>query len=109
MPEYEGVPITIAGKEWIIPALNLSAIKRLRTKIDSLASIAMSVNITDEQIDTFVEIIHTALVRNYPDVTIEDVCNMVTFANVTPIISAVMGVSGFIASGGAKADGRIGT
>ena len=109
MPEFEGVPVMIAGKEWIIPALNLTTIKRLRPQIDSLASIAMDMNITDKQIDVFIEIIHSALARNYPEITKENVADMVTFANATPIISAVMGVSGFVSSGGAKADGPIGT
>jgi hypothetical protein len=109
MPEFEGVPITIAGKEWIVPALNFAAIRRLRTQIEAIASIPLGAGLTDEQIDTVILIIHTALVRNYPGLTKDNVEDMMTLANIKPIINAIMGISGFVSSGGAGADGLIGT
>lgn len=104
----DGQPIKIDGKEWIVPALNFKAIRKLRSQIEALAAMPLTASISDEQIDVVVEIIFTALTRNYPDLTKPEVEEMLTLANMKSIVSAIMGVSGFV-SGGAEADGRIGT
>jgi len=108
MPEFEGVPITIAGKEWIIPALNFSALRRLRPQIETLSEVSLSANLSGEQIDIIISVIHSAVVRNYPDITKENIEEMITLANIRPIINAVMGISGFV-PGGAGANGLTGT
>ena len=104
----DGISVTIDGNELIIPALNFASIRRLRPQIDALAMMPLSAGLSDEQIDTVITIIHTALVRNYPAITKADVEEMLTIANVRPIVNAIMGISGFV-PGGAEADGRIGT
>lgn len=108
MPEHEGVTLTIAGRDWIIPALNFAALRSLRPQIEALGSVSLSATLSDEQIDTVILIIHTALKRNYPDITKDAVEEMIDLGNIKRIINAVMGISGFV-TGGAAANGPTGT
>jgi len=96
--KYEGVPITIEGEEWIIPALNIAQARQLRPQIEMLTSISIDSGLTDVQLDALITIIHAALIRNYPDLTKDVLETMLTLANIKRVISAIMGAGGFFAN-----------
>jgi hypothetical protein len=102
-PRFEGTEMTIAGKKYVIPAMNLKRLKKQRPNIDLLRSMSPGPQMTEEEIGVMVEIIHAALSRNYPDLTVDDVEEMVDLNNIRPISMAVMGASGFVPAGGQKA------
>ncbi|QDD62647.1 hypothetical protein EJD96_00060 (plasmid) [Herbaspirillum seropedicae] len=97
----DGAQVKMGGKEWVIPALSLGQIKRLAPKIESLAN--MSNMLTSDQVSNVCEIVHAALKRNYPDVTIEEVEDMVDMGNMRQVIQTVMGQAGLVARGEAQA------
>lgn len=92
----DGVKIKIGDAEYTIPPLNFKAIKRLQTEIAKMADIQVGATITAEQLDAMVCIVHSALVRNYPDMTEDQVAEIVDLGNAGTIIQAIMGVSGFV-------------
>jgi hypothetical protein len=102
--QHDGAKVRIGGKEWIIPALSLGQIRRLKEKISGLSN--LSSMMTDEQVNDVCEIVHTALKRNYPDLALAEVEDMVDLGNMRNVIQAVMGQSGLVSTGEAGAGSR---
>lgn len=91
--KFGGIKVTIGGKDFIVAPLNLARIKKLRTELEAVQGFKGSKTLTDEQINIYVSIIHSALTRNYPDMTREEVEDMVDLVNLGPIFQAIMGIS----------------
>lgn len=89
---YEGVKITIGGADYIVPPLNLKRFRALKPKLAALE--AVSADLTVEQMDVMVECVHAALSRNYPEITPDQIEEMIDLGNMTRIFRAVMSVSG---------------
>ena len=100
----DGAPVKMGGKEWVVPALSLGQIKRLAPKIEGLAT--LSNMLTADQVTNVCEIVHAALKRNYPELTLEEVEDMVDMANMRAVIQTVMGQAGLVAKGEAEAGKR---
>ena len=64
-----GVTIAMGGQEWLVPPLTLGQLRRLMPKVRQLTEIGASMG--EAQIAVLVEIVATALQRNYPDATAE--------------------------------------
>lgn len=93
-----GVIVEMGGTEYTIPPLNFSAIKKLSSKLATLKDMGEGLP-DDEQIDTMIEIIHLAVKRNYPDVTVDEVADMLDMSNAMQAVGAIMSGSGFKAAG----------
>lgn len=89
-----GVAMVFEGTEYIVPPLNAAAVKQYRTQVATLMVGSMP------DIEVIVRLLHAALVRNYPALTVEQVEQWVDFANMVPIMDAVMHVSGLVAKMG---------
>jgi hypothetical protein len=98
---FDGVKITIGGTDYIVPPLNLGRIRKLKTELEAAQGYRDTKVLTDEQIDTYVTIIHSGFERNYPDITREEIEEMIDLANLGAVYRALMSVSGFV-PGGAK-------
>lgn len=96
----DGASIRMGGKNFIVPALSFGQIKRLMPKLKETNSIGAQM--TPEQMDNVTDIVFTALSRNYPDLKIEDVSDLIDLNNLPTIFAAVMGQSGLIKSGEPK-------
>lgn len=90
---YEGENIKIKGKEYIVPGLSLGQMERFADKIAAVTT--GSDNLNKEMIQTISEIIHAAMSRNYPEITVEAVKDMLDMRNMKQTFEAVMGASGF--------------
>jgi hypothetical protein len=90
LPRFEGVAKTIGGVEYIIPPISLRTFKQLQDVLELFED-----GVVDAKtIDTAVTVIHAALNRNYPDITIDDVAEIVDIGNMFEIFEVVMDVSG---------------
>ena len=89
-----GVAMVFDGVEYIVPPLNAAAVKQYRDQVASL----MIGSVPD--IEVIVRLLHAALARNYPAITLEQVEQWVDFANMLAIMDAVMHVSGLVAKMG---------
>jgi hypothetical protein len=88
-PTHDGIAVTIEGREFIVPPLCLRDIKRLlpvMESIEGLPPIGM--------LDALVDIIHTALARNYPELTKDELEGMLDPINIKAISDRVMEASG---------------
>lgn len=86
----KGIPVELGGTVYIVPPLSLGALEQLQ---DALS--AFTGDIRDpKQIGTIIEAAHSALRRNYPDITRAEVADLLGLENMMEIMSAVMDVSG---------------
>ena len=87
-----GVAISIGGREWTIPPLTLGQLRRLMPKVRELSN--LNTQLGETQIGVLVEIVFAALQRNYPNITIETVEDLLDLGNAAPILHAVLTGSG---------------
>lgn len=101
--DADGEWVRLAGrKEYLMPALNFKALRGLQDDLQALGNVGEpgAPALTKEKMDTVVKIIHSSLVRNYPDVTTEQVEELVDMANFRTVFGVLMGVSGLVRDGG---------
>jgi hypothetical protein len=91
-PPHEGVTVHFAGSDWVVPALSLGQLKRLMPHFQNLQGGQFSI----EQIDSALQVIHSALSRNYPQL-------LVDLATVPILMEAIMRASGLVRPGEVKA------
>lgn len=100
-PRFEGEKIRLGGVEYVVPPLSLGQIRRLKSDISKLGNLQSGGDasdplggLTDEAMDTVVIVVHTALSRNYPELTKEQVSEWIDLGNLASTLQAVMGVAG---------------
>ena len=97
---YEGQQIYMNGKVWTIPGLSVKhfrkffAILAKSTEAAPNASIEEQARILNEGLDDRMPVILAAMQRNYPDLTQEQLEDMLDAANIVPIIQAISRGSG---------------
>jgi hypothetical protein len=87
-----GVEVAMGGDNWLIPPLTLGQLRRLMPKVRQLTEVDATMG--ESQIGVLVEIVATALRRNYPDVTPETVENLLDLGNAGAVLNAVLTGSG---------------
>ncbi len=86
----KGVTVELSGTNYVIPPIALGALEQLQERIG-----AFDGNVQDtKQISTVIDCAHAALKRNYPDMTREQVADLIDIANMGDVFAAVMDVSG---------------
>jgi hypothetical protein len=108
-PKIDGHPVRMAGQDWILAPLNF---RQLRVTLKQ-AFVDLQSSDTEARFNAFEQIVHASLSRNYPDLTIEQVEEMLDMSNVMEVVDAVMNISGMArrAAGGTPdaTDPSIGT
>lgn len=92
-PLIMGTEVVMGGIKLIVPALNFRQLQVHGDALAKLGSISRSTNIYTEMADAL-PVILSALQRNYPDLTEDELADMVDLTNYRPVFEAVMGVSG---------------
>jgi len=87
-----GVTITMGGRDWLVPPLTLGQLRRLMPRVRQLTEIDASMS--EVQIGVLVEIVASALQRNYPEATAEMVENLLDLGNAGTVLNAVLTGSG---------------
>jgi hypothetical protein len=87
-----GVEVAMGGQDWLVPPLTLGQLRRLMPKVRQLTEIGASMG--EPQIGVLVEIVAVALQRNYPDVTMDTVENLLDLGNAGVVLNAVLTGSG---------------
>lgn len=88
----EGVKVNLGGREFIAPPLNFRALRKIQPKLADLT--ALGAVPTPEQLQTVVEIVHLALVRNYPELAIDELDDLLDLGNIPDVLAAIMAASG---------------
>jgi len=84
--------VVLSGEEYKIPPLNFRSLRELQGKISSLNTGGGLP--TAAQMTTVIEVVHAALKRNYPDITVEAIEDIVDVGNMMQVFTAVLQVSG---------------
>jgi hypothetical protein len=92
MALHEGTKVTMGGRDFILPPLTLKALRLLGPKIKVLGQINDVP--TEEQVGAMVEVVHASTVRNYPDMTPEDLEDLLDLGNLPTVFQAIMSSSG---------------
>ncbi len=87
-----GVAVAMAGHDWLVPPLTLGQLRRLMPKVRELTEIGASMG--EAQIAVLVEIVTAALQRNYPEVSADQVENLLDLGNASVVLNAVLTGSG---------------
>jgi len=87
--KYPGIKINLGGVDYIIPPISLGALQQLQSRVAAFEGGADS-----ESVSTVIDVTHSALKRNYPEITVAQVSDMVDLGNMMDIFEMVMDVSG---------------
>ena len=86
----KGVTVELNGVDYVIPPIALGALEQLQERI-----VAFNGDIQDvKQISTVIDCAYAAMRRNYPDMTREEVADLIDIGNMNEVFTAVMDVSG---------------
>jgi hypothetical protein len=100
--KYDGRKVRMGGQDWVLAPLNL---RQIRTTLKDAIGDLQGAD-TEKRLTAFVNIIHGSLSRNYPDITMEQVEEMLDTGNIGAVVEAVMNTSGLVrtASGGTASE-----
>ncbi|MEN6476126.1 MAG: hypothetical protein ABFD81_19080 [Syntrophaceae bacterium] len=99
---FDGAKINLGGRDFIVPALSLGWIKRNKDLLNSIAIPIDGSIIPPDAVDAVLSTIHAALQRNYPDITIDELGDLIDLGNFAKVFRAIAGQSG-LSEGGAAA------
>lgn len=88
--KFKGVKLTLGDRTFVCPPLSLRALQALQERLRAYqggAALAADVSIVADAA-------YAALIRNYPDITLDDLMDLIDVGNMTEIMEAVMDVSG---------------
>lgn len=90
-PKYHGEEITLGDRMFVLPPMSLGAIKRHRDLLENIGSMNPLA-----AVEGIASLVHAALSRNYPEITLEEVEDMVDLSNAQKIIESITRVSGLV-------------
>lgn len=97
----DGIEVKLGEKSYIVPPLNFKALKTIQPIIDRIGNMKAS-KLTISQMDDVIAVIHAAIQRNYPEVTVGYLEEVVDLGNAGKLLMSIMGASGFTEAGEAK-------
>lgn len=86
----KGISFDFGEKTLVIPPISLGALEQLQEQLTEFNGNALD----KKQLSTVIEAAHAALRRNYPELTREEVGELIDLANFMEVFDCVMDVSG---------------
>jgi len=91
----EGEVLKIGEQEFTVPAINFKGVKKIEKLLKKLMEIpAVGGILTVDQIDVMTEIVLVGLSRNYPDLTKQQLEEILDMNNIQTVIEAITGQAG---------------
>jgi len=85
-----GKKFNLGGKIYEIPPITYPQVCRLRETIDKIIEAGRE-PCASPPFGAYLTIIHAALLRNYPEITREELGNLIDLGNLLPLLSAALG------------------
>jgi hypothetical protein len=92
---YEGETMKIKGHEVVVPALSLGWIEDNAKLLEGISSMDEKKPLKPTDVANIRKVAQAALVRNYPNVTVMDLKELLDLRNFRPLFALIMGASGF--------------
>ena len=89
--QLDGLPLRLGGKDYILPPLNLAALEKYWPMIESWAEPPAKLT---QRFSEGAEVIHAALVRNYPELTLTEVKEGLDLPSFPGALAQLLEVSG---------------
>lgn len=94
MALIDGVKLSLGGRDFIVPALTLKSLRKL-TESGTLKKLNVTGGeLSLENMDAVATVVHAAISRNYSDVTVDDLLELLDLENMQRVLPAVMAASG---------------
>jgi hypothetical protein len=95
-PRFEGQTLKLGDREFVVPPLNWKRIRKLLPVLERIRSVGpvMVREFTEAMLDDYIEVIYEAVSRNYPEVTRDELEDLVDLVTAPQVFMAVMGQSG---------------
>ncbi len=90
--QIPGASIQMGGRDWVVPPLTLGQLRRLMPKVSLLTTVGAGMG--PEQIEVLVEIVAAAMSRNYPQITTDELEEVLDLGNASLVLTAVLTGSG---------------
>lgn len=90
----DGELVRIGEKEYTVPALNFKRVREVQKLLEKIGTVNIGQILTDDQLNMMIEIAHIGLQRNYPDITKEELEEILDLNNIYDVVLAVTGQAG---------------
>jgi hypothetical protein len=90
--KFEGTEVKLGDKTFVVPALTIGQARRLWPEILEMNDGITAANLPDKQ-SKWMDIVHAALSRNYPDLKREELEELVDLRSIKKLMMIVMGNS----------------
>ncbi|OQW33936.1 MAG: hypothetical protein A4E20_11955 [Nitrospira sp. SG-bin2] len=87
----KGKEIELGGKIYVVPPLSLGKVEYFQDQLINFTG-----GIDPQSVKLVAEVTHAALLRNYPDMTLEEVKDVLDLGNMVEVFQAVLQVAGFV-------------
>lgn len=104
--QIDGATVHMGGKDWNIPPLSLKLLRKYQVKLSAFGQIQDGALPTNEQLETMINLVLDNMNRVYPDLTMDQLEDMMDVSNCKEIFMAVMGVSGLVKKEGEASPGE---
>lgn len=91
---FPGIAIVLGGDTFIMPPLALGKLEQLQKRIQNFTG-----GTDADSINTVLDCAHAALARNYPEMSRDELGELVDVGNMMEVMQAAMDVSGLIRKG----------
>lgn len=98
---YDGETVRVGDREFVIPSISVKQTRELWPKMMELSKGVTAAELP-EKVAIAAVLIHAALSRNYPEITLDEVEDLVDLRNFRPLMLAVSGQAGLKPSPGAE-------
>ena len=86
-----GTTIALGGQDWLVPPLSLAQLQRFLPRVQELSAAGqVGAAMGPEQLAVLLDIVTAALQRNYPEITSEQVANMLDLGNASTVLAATL-------------------
>lgn len=99
-----GTKILLGDREYLLAPMNIKTMKANQDLISQMTKPGFDVM---GQLDAFTALFQAAIQRTVPDITLEEIEENVDMGNIPALMEALFRASGFVASAGEMAPGKV--
>ena len=99
-----GTKIQLGEREYLLAPMNIKTMKAHKDVISCMTKPGFDVM---DYLDSFTALVHAAIQRTVPEITLDDIEEHVDIGNIPALTEALFLASGFVASAGEMAPGKV--